>query len=162
MVNDNEFDELANRELLTMDIALSASVGRSAITIDEYIKMQLSQGISREVILEGLLADLEVGGRIFGEFNRAIKSTATGSLNRSRDIGSYSETGVIERYRWVAVFVNTCPDCMDRHGIVLSWEKWEARGMPRTNQTICKQNCKCMLVPADSTKEIEPIQRGKK
>lgn len=150
--------ESINKELVTLDITLSAKVSRTAITLEEYIQMRLSQGAAMKAIKADLLADLESGGRIFGEFVNALKPTFVGSVSRFRDAGELAEIGVGEKYRWVAVLINTCPDCLDRHNKVKLWADWEADGLPRTGATVCKENCKCVLIPAEAT-ELEPVIR---
>ena len=113
---DKAFNELINTELGTMEIYLTEKAARTAVTLNTYIKTRLLQGATKEAIKDYLLKDLNEGGRIFGEFRNAIKATAHGAINRLRDDGEWSEVGVIEKYRWVAVLVNTCPDCLSRHG----------------------------------------------
>ena len=147
------------KELATLDIVLTAKVSRTAITLEEYIQLRLSQGATMEVIRVDLLTDLEEGGRIFGEFRNALKPTFAGSVNRFRDVGVFGELGVDIKYRWVAVLVNTCPDCLDRHNKIKNWADWEAEGLPRTGATVCGQNCKCVLLPSEVT-ELQPIVRG--
>ncbi len=161
MPDPDIFDEFTNRELETMDIMLLSDIAGSVVTIEEYIRVALAQGVSREAIRTFLLNDLETGGRIFGQFRNAIKATANGTTNRMRDGALYSEFGVVEQYRWVAVLANTCPDCLDRHGVVKSWEEWEGEGLPRAGMTVCKDHCNCVLLPSNTT-ELEPIKRGKK
>lgn len=144
-----------------MDIFLQAKAKRTAISIEEYIQTRLAQGASKETLQADLLDDLENGGRIFSEFRNAIRATSNGVINRFRDNGIFSSIGVDTKYRWVAVLINTCPDCLERHNQVQTWSDWEAEGLPRTGQTVCKENCKCILLPADNT-DTEPIMRGKK
>jgi len=103
------------REIATLDIVLAAKVGRTALTLEEYIRVRHAQGATLEIIRADLLTDLEEGGRIFGEFINALKPTFGGSIHRFRDIGVLAENGAKQKYRWVAVLVNTCPDCLDRH-----------------------------------------------
>lgn len=154
-------DDFLNRELTTMEIILWHEAMRSAITLDEYVQVRLTQGATKAVIEMDLLRDLEEGGRIFGEFRNSIRATAIGSAHRTRDAAEFDELGVIEDYRWVAVLINTCKDCLARHAKIKSWEEWELEGLPRTGATVCKEHCKCMLIPAENT-EVEPIQRGRK
>lgn len=146
------------KELDTLDIILTAKINRTALTIKEYIALRVSQGANLKVIREDLLTDLEEGGRIFGEFKNALRPTFAGSTNRFRDVGALAEMGVSNKYRWCAVLVNTCPDCLDRHNEVQSWQEWENEGLPRSGATVCGQNCKCVLLPAEAT-ELEPIYR---
>ena len=158
--NEEIRDDLMDRELRTMDIFLVGKAKRTAATLEEYIAARVAQGVSLETIKTDLLKDLEEGGRIFGEFRNAIKATVKGSTMRARDVAQFAETGLDIKYRWVAVMVNTCPDCLERHGQDKTWEEWEAEGMPRTGHTVCKENCRCVLVPAFLSK-IEPIKREK-
>jgi hypothetical protein len=157
----NIIQTLIFREITSMEISLTAKANRTAITLEEYISLRLTQGSNAETIEKDLLDDLENGGRIFGEFRNAIRTTSNGIINRSRDVGVYSEFGLDSKYRWVAVLINTCPDCLERHGQIKTWDEWEIEGLPRTGQTVCKENCKCVLLMA-STTEIAPIIRGKK
>lgn len=157
--NEDALNEFINRELETMDIFLLAKARRSYITLQAYIESRLAQGATREAIREALLTDLRDGGPIFAEFRNAIRATSNGVINRLRDGASYSDWGVDTQYRWAAVLVNTCPDCLERHGESKTWDEWEAEGLPRTGATVCKENCKCMLIPASDT-VLEPIRRN--
>ena len=163
MADEELFDQFEGRELETVQIYLTSRAAKSAITIDEFIRIQLAQGASQDSIKRLLIDDLEQGGRIFGEFRNAIKSTARGSINRVRDSALYSEYGVDREYRWVAVLVNTCPDCLENHGQVMTWDEWEVSrfGLPRSGGTVCRENCRCVLIIAEAT-EIEPLIRKRK
>jgi hypothetical protein len=153
--------ELLARELKTMDIFLLGKAKRVAASLEEYVAAQVNSGVAPEIIREALLKDLDEGGRIFGEFRNAIKATVQGSTMRARDVAQFAEEGIDNiQYRWSAVLVNTCPDCLDRHGEVKTWDEWEAEGLPRTGATVCKENCKCVLIPADLS-ALEPIKREK-
>jgi len=155
----NIIKETANRELETLEIMLTSKVARTASSLEEYINVRLTQGVSLATIRADLTKDLLEGGRIFGEFRNAFKATFAGSVSRFRDTGQIGEIGVDVKFRWVAVLVNTCEDCLARHGKVRTWDKWEAEGLPRTGQTVCKENCKCVLIPMEAT-EFAPIMRG--
>jgi hypothetical protein len=158
MPSDDLFNNLIDREMTALEIMLTAKSQRTAMTLDEYISSRLAFGVNPRVIREELLVDLRTGGRIFGEFRNAIKATIRGSTMRARDIAEYAKEGVDLSYRWAAVMVNTCPDCLERHGEVKTWEEWEAEGMPRTGHTVCKEHCKCMLIPARLS-VLSPIKR---
>lgn len=160
-INNNEelFTQFIDREIKAMEIFLAAKATKTAITLEEYIQTRLLLGGSNESIEADLTKDLEEGGRIFGEFRNAIRATSNGIINRTRDSAVFSHIGIDTQYRWVAVLVNTCPDCLERHNRIESWNDWEAEGLPRTGKTVCKENCRCVLLPA-STTEIEPIKRS--
>lgn len=144
-----------------MQISLRAKAARTAVTLEEYISLRVAQGSTFDNIERDLLDDLENGGRIFGEFRNAIRTTSNGVVNRTRDASLFSDAGTDLRYRWVAILINTCPDCLERHGTVKTWVEWEAEGMPRSGQTVCKENCKCVILP-DNYVAVKPIKRKKK
>ncbi len=166
MPDDDILEESVNRTLQSMTILFTAKALRTAITLDEFIQNSIVNGATLSEIETLLLNDLRNNGRIFGEFTRAIKATSNGIINNFRDDGMLAEFGLDDQFRWVAVLVNTCPDCLSRHNDVSkTWEEWEAKGLPRTGFTVCKQHCKCMLIPVDEIAEIEsiePIKRNKK
>lgn len=154
------FDEQITRELDAMSIYLTTKAQKTALTINEYIQSRLIAGATAQNIEAQLLDDLNNNGRMFGEFRRSIKATARGSINRVRDVGYFSEFELDRAYRWSAVMFRTCPDCLDRHGQVKSWDEWEAEGLPRTGATVCRENCHCVLIPTEFS-ELEPIKRDK-
>ena len=158
---DQILNDLNQREVETMEIFLTAKASKAAITIDEYIQTRLKQGADPKVIEADLLDDLQNGGRIFGEFRNAIRATTKGVINRTRDNAIFADLGIDTPYRWIAVLVNTCPDCLERHNQIQTWDAWELEGLPRTGATVCKENCQCLLFPAATT-EVAPIIRSKK
>lgn len=158
---DDIFDEFIRREIQTMEIFLLAKAARTAISIEEYINTRLLQGADEASIEADLLDDLNKNGRIFAEFRSAVRATSNGVMHRVRDVSIYADEGIEAEFRWVAVLVNTCPDCLDRHGRAQTYGEWEAEGLPRTGVTVCKENCKCMLLPA-KTAILEPIMRNRK
>lgn len=167
MPSDEEIiKELDAREEALMTIALTASVEKSAITIQAYIESRILQGIEAATLEAELLRDLNEGGRIFGEFRNAIKATARGNLRRTADIGNYSETGVEIDYTWVTVQdSNVCPDCMPLHGVSRKWDKWEegSSGLPRSGGTVCRSNCRCFLAMSNAPAMPEkPVIRRKR
>lgn len=157
---DKILNDLNQREIETMEIFLTSRATRTAVTIEEYIQSRLKQGTDPAVIEADLLKDLNEGGRIFGEFRTAIRSTTKGVINRTRDNAIFADLGILTPYRWIAVLKNTCQDCLERHNQVKTWAEWELEGLPRTGATICKDNCQCLLLPSATT-EIDPIMRAK-
>jgi len=153
------FNKLMDGELGIMAITLKAEASKAAISIEKFIQTRLISGASPEAIEEQLKDDLVNGGRIFGEFKNVLKSTAIGSTNRTRDVAYYSAFETTVNYRWSAVLVNTCPDCMERHNTLKTWDEWELAGLPRTGATVCREHCHCVLIP-EKFVEIDPIKRG--
>lgn len=161
MASEELYDKQVDRELDAMAIFLTTKARKTAITIDEFVQTRLTLGATPQEIEGALLDDLNNNGRMFSEFRRAVKSTARGSVNRVRDISYFSEFGVDRKYRWSAILVKTCPDCLARHGKSMLWEEWEKVGLPRTGATVCRENCHCVLIPTGFT-ELEPIKRERK
>ena len=159
MADENLFNELMAREMSVMAINLTAEASKTAISLEKFIQMRLLSGASPESIEAQLQDDLVNGGRVFGEFRNVLKSTAIGSTNRTRDVAYYSQFETTKKYRWSAVLVNTCPDCMERHNQSKTWDEWEEEGLPRTGATVCREYCHCVLIP-DKFVEIDPIKRG--
>lgn len=129
------------------------------ITLETYIQNRVSRGELKETIKVDLLKDLEEGGRLFGEFRNSIRATSNGVMNRLRDAAQWAEDLNVKRYRWIAVLVNTCSDCILRHGEVGTMKEWEERGLPRSGFSACKENCRCILVDADTT-VLKSIKKG--
>ena len=148
-------------DVTTMNLVLSTKAKRTALTIEELVKMVLENGGDERGVKDALIQDLEEGGRIFGELRNALRATSNGIINRVRDSAQFSIEEDGQKYRWIAVMINTCPDCLERHGKSKLWEDWVAEGLPRTGHTVCKENCKCVLVLSDIT-EISPVIRKKK
>ncbi len=62
------------------------------------------------------------------------------------DLGA---TGPQMLQAWVTVMDgNECPDCGPRHGMVLTEAEWAQVGKPRWGTTVCREFCRCKLVPA--------------
>ena len=167
MPTDEEIiDELELREQASMTILLSAAAERTAITINEYIQLRLTQGASAKFIEAELIKDLNEGGRVFGQFRNAVKATARGNLRRVADIGNFTENGIEIDYTWITVQDNkVCPDCGPLHGDTRKWDEWEGSifGLPRSGGTVCRDNCRCILALSDAPAfPAEPVIRKKR
>lgn len=166
MADEKTFEELENKESASMDIALSAAMERTAITIEEYIALRRLNGAIETDILSELLDDLNNGGRIFGEFRNAIKATAHGNIGRISDIGQFSDHGVDGAYKWIVVSTpsRVCPDCKPRHGWERTWTEWEVLGLPKTGWSVCKEHCRCIMIPTEALGIVPelPVEKERK
>lgn len=127
------------------------------ITIDEYIQIRLGNGDKLEQIQKDLLEDLGKGGVIFKGLKEFITPTFPGSTNRFEPTDKImGESGL---YVWSVVFVDTCPDCLARHGKTATWKEWEKQGLPRTGKTRCGKECKCVLLPKEAM-ALKPFYQG--
>ncbi len=57
-----------------------------------------------------------------------------------------------ERFNWVNLNDgNVCPDCMAislaQPDIGRTWKTWSIMGLPGSGRTVCKNRCRCMLIP---------------
>jgi len=136
-----------------MSILISANIDatamRTAIDLETLVLSMKQSGASEAVIMQTLLNDLNVGGRIFGQFKNGVKNTTRSGILGAGNLASrktYEDAG-IKDFKWVTVSENPCPDCEDRHGEVGSLEYFEAIGTPRSGFSVCGTNCQCQLEP---------------
>lgn len=159
----DRFNKRFKVQMMSMEVSLSAAVTRTTASLDELIDRLRLQGLSDDVILEQLDDDLAQGGRIFGEFRRAIKSTTEGTIGSISTDSYLEEFGTDIQFTWVAALVNTCEDCISRHGEVKLYEDWEKEGLPRSGWSVCRANCQCVLIPdkiAEGRNELRaPLDR---
>lgn len=161
----NQINEAADRIFQALEINVQAKAERGALTLREYIETQKAMGVSDEILEQALLDDLTNGGRIFGEFNRGLGLDLTGRLGQLSNEASKIEFGPDPEKQmiWIAALVNTCPDCLPRHGEVDTQANWELRGEPRTGWSVCRLNCQCQLLEAADAQGrpelAEPLQR---
>tara|TARA_R110000744_G_C19367374_1_gene562050 strand:+ start:5244 stop:5714 length:471 start_codon:yes stop_codon:yes gene_type:complete len=137
--------------LLFVALGISYDTRIFSERLGQEINRLVRSGVSQQSIASILNADFRTNGRIFGELKNAIKRGVVGGINqafrRSGNLG--------KELKWIAVSKNICPDCKSRAGKVDSWEGWEARGMPGSGWSVCKEYCYCQLLP--SSLEIEEI-----
>lgn len=158
-------DEVADVTFKALQINIEAQSARTALTLREYIETQKALGVADDVLEQALLEDLSTGGRIFGEFNRSLGLNLQGRMGQLANQASDIEFGEDpdEQMIWIAALVNTCPDCLPRHGEVDTRANWEIRGEPRTGWSVCRLNCQCQLLPASDAKDQpslkEPLKR---
>ena len=118
--------------------------------IEQEIAILGRAGMSDAGIIRTLTADLDTGGRIFGEYSRAIKRGIVLGIMQGFRVGQDAVYGDSVKFRWVSVgSPNICDDCESRIDQVLTWNEWEAEGLPASGFSVCKENCYCQLVPED-------------
>ena len=139
-------------QMTAMEISLSSAVTRTVASLDEIIDRLRLMGLSDDAILTQLETDLRDGGRIFGEFRRAVKATTEGTIGSISTDAYLDEFGTDIDFTWIAALVNTCEDCLSRHGDVRKYAEWEKAGLPRTGWSVCRANCQCVLVPEEIAK----------
>ena len=118
--------------------------------IEQEIAILRGAGMSDAGIITTLTRDFDTRGRIFGEYSRSIKRGLVLGIMQGFRVGQDAIYGDSVRFRWVSVgSPNVCPDCESRIDQVLTWNEWEAEGLPASGFSVCKENCYCQLVPED-------------
>jgi len=127
---------------------IEAAASKTAIDLDQIILQMRATGMSANEIRNVLLSDLREGGRIFGTYRNAIKSTVSNGVEHSANrayMKFYEQEGK-EEFRWVAVSDNNiCPDCANRDGQTHTIRYWRSAGMPKSGFSVCQDACRCIL-----------------
>ncbi len=139
----------------------------------------MARGMSPEIFVEVMQADLDaLGPRMFGPLAGALDAEAELAVGGAIQAGLFDETALQGDPSltgtdlaeaafnvpmvWVCALVNTCHDCLPRHGEVRGLAEWALDGLPGTGWSVCGAWCQCQLVDADvaSSGELrEPLMR---
>ena len=138
-----KLDDKDREILLWIALGLSYDVRIFSERLGQEIERLTRSGVSEQSIIGVLDTDFRSKGRIFGEFVRSVKRGVVGGINQA-----FRRSGEMGRkLRWITVSKNVCPDCESRAGELDTWEGWEARGMPASGWSVCKEYCYCQLMP---------------
>tara|TARA_R100000781_G_scaffold90102_2_gene55613 strand:- start:3232 stop:3753 length:522 start_codon:yes stop_codon:yes gene_type:complete len=159
ILNESTQEDEATINFSIFAIAYFGSI--FAERIEQEIGILRTAGMSDSGIIRTLSADLDGGGRIFGEYSRSIKRGIVLGIMQGFRVGQDAIYGDSVKFRWVSVgSPNICPDCESRINQVLSWEDWEAEGLPASGFSVCKENCYCQLIPEDVEIDNPVIVQG--
>ncbi len=154
------------RELTIFQKNMVASADIFKIKVKGLISNLKARNVSDEDVIATLLDDFDNNGAIFGGLKRGLERSSEEMLQNIQNetkTQAWQEEGFDESETWIAVLVNTCEDCLPRHGVTLPHSVWEARGLPGTGWSVCKEHCQCQTIPtsvAQNKKELqEPIKR---
>ena len=143
MAKKRELDEKDRRLLIETALGLSYDIRIFSERLGQEINRLTRNGLDEQSIIRVLEQDLATNGRIFGELRNSIKRGVTGGVNQAfRRAGEMGQS-----LKWIAISKNLCDDCRSRAGEVDTWDNWEARGMPASGWSICKEYCYCQLMP---------------
>ena len=143
MANNRELDEKDRRLLIETALGLSYDIRIFSERLGQEIDRLTRNGLDEQSIIRVLEQDLATNGRIFGELRNSIKRGVTGGINQAfRRAGEMGQS-----LKWIAISKNPCDDCRSRAGEVDTWDNWEARGMPSSGWSVCKEYCYCQLMP---------------
>lgn len=142
--------------LREMQIILTAGLideaAKQTLTLRQVIRKMKTSGMVDTEIEKILFKDLHEGGQIFGDFRKQLKATVKNGLEdtgRNEVRQSYLD---VKLWDWVGIADGKiCDDCLSRNNMsAMSWEDWQAIGLPGTGATVCDRNCRCVLTPAES------------
>ena len=121
-----------------------------------------ASGATETQILDRLIYDLDNNGPLFRQMLGGLNDTYNSSLHQANTLfqatDEAAELGVTwaeynqQELTWQAMLINTCPDCLVRHGQTMTRSEWAIEGFPGSGQTVCGANCMCVLL---STGELE-------
>ena len=138
-----QLDEKDRRLLIAVALGLSFDIRIFSQRLGQEIESLTRGGLNEQSIIGVLNQDFSTNGRIFGELRNSIKRGVVGGINQAFRRAGEMGKGL----KWIAISKNLCDDCRQRAGEVDTWDNWEARGMPGSGWSICKEYCYCQLMP---------------
>jgi hypothetical protein len=120
--------------------------------IKQMIKSWAASGMSEENIYAKLSRELSSGGSVFESIMKGFGETTGQAVDYVSIEQAHDEWDGEDAWMWVSrkdarVCDEELTDCVSRDGVTMSWEEWEAMGLPGTGTTTCRYNCRCSLVP---------------
>ncbi len=163
-----ELEEILNESTeedeASINYAILATAYFSSIfveRIEQEIRLFRGAGMSDAGIVTALSNDLSSGGRIFGEYSRAIKRGIVLGIMQGFRVGQDAIYGDSVKFRWVSVgSPRICNDCQSRIDTVLTWDQWQEQGLPASGFSVCKENCFCQLIPENVEIDNPVIVQG--
>jgi len=160
--------KIVGKEAVIMEQNLKTASQIFKIRVVDFVETMKARDLSEEQIINILLDDFNNDGTLFGGFKRSLfgaSDSFVGNVETNEVAKEFTLEGYEENETWVAVLINTCPDCLPRHGKTNSHKQWTILGLPRSGFSVCKGSCQCTLLPASvvgSTAELqEPLKRVK-
>ena len=97
-------------------------------------------------------------------FQRAFTNkmtTLSAAIHRGEQAAGQMDSYLLEikrdeKFQWITISANTCPDCRARAGKILSFSEWRSIGLPRTGFTVCDIHCHCQLMPLPMAEKMFP------
>ena len=128
--------------------------------IDLYMKRAELAGYSEKEILKQLVKASKDGTGPISQMQKRIEAVERDVLRReasAAEIDEYEKVALPdEKWEWITISVNPCPDCEIRAGTVLTLEDWQDVGLPGDGRTICRSSCMCKLMPVSVAEDLFP------
>ena len=141
--------EFFNFDTLAEEMTLSLQVqGR---TLGEQIAGTIQQmyirGMSQDQILDNLMEDLVSNGRIFGGVTRGLSEAVGAGYDDIAQGEIFDANPETQTWEWIVTSSNPCSDCLPRHKETATYQEWQSIGLPRSGFSVCRDRCKCVLLP---------------
>jgi hypothetical protein len=153
--------EIIVEEIGIMQAGMNVSGEVFKLKLADLIKNLETRGMTSEQVINVLLDDFETDGAIFGGLKRQLIGSGQGFVGSTAgrlDAEQLQRRSGEEKGTWVCVLVNTCQDCIERHGITRLYVEWEELGMPTSGFSVCKDRCQCQVFPASLVESKEELQ----
>jgi hypothetical protein len=156
-------------EMVVMQEGMAVTKNVFQLKLSNLIKALETRAMTNEQVINVLLDDLENDGVIFGGLKRQLIGNAQEFVETTESrltMEQFEKESGEEKGTWIAVLVNTCKDCLPRHGFTKTFSKWEELGMPKSGFSVCKSKCQCQVFPASVIEENKtelrsPLKRVK-
>lgn len=131
-----------------VDLAYTNFEKRLGLTIESL----RASGISNQNIFKRLKADLDAQTDLFSSFSGGIESADADLLHLESQLASSLEVeGGADLFEWVLdPTAEHCGDCLaNADKDPMTFEEWQAVGLPGMGNTECGEYCKCSLDPTE-------------
>ncbi len=160
----NEID----KQMVSISRQFDNSINTLTNEISNYIEAR--PNLSQKQILKQLETLQKEGGGMFADTAKTMTGAVTDKVfTVSEDIflqGLKTEADFrvsTDTMMWQAMFVNTCPDCLELHGQVHTRQVWnDTGGGPNERDTLCTihgPHCKCILVPSGTVPSKKEMRK---
>lgn len=101
------------------------------------------------VIAEGIAPDAATWLAIDQQLEKQVTQNLRQMVKAAvRNYKQARREEVADKATWVTLADGrVCPSCGARHGKTKTWKQWRAMGLPGSAALICRQECRCDLVP---------------
>jgi len=151
---------------LTLDSVVRKEIEREMLVTSEIFELSGStfiDNIRQEMLSRQGMAPAEIAGVLtsqknnlmgaFGDLKKSINQQAEKMTYDTQQSvffdGIKEDFADRQLFMWQAMFVRTCPSCIDLHGTTRTLAVWDRTGIPKEADTICGKWCNCLLIPME-------------
>lgn len=146
----NERQAARRLDLALMQLEKEAGILKADINI--FMAQAKIAGFTEKQILGQLVQAASDKVGIVDGFSKRVKSLTEAAMIReksAKETDEYKKESLPdEEWVWITISASPCPDCQERAAKILPMDRWEKIGIPGAGRTICRQFCRCKLIPA--------------